>query len=87
MILVNENYLLDLVRNAFHWGRFTHFESKSEDECFKEYLPNLTGDFNDLHLNKKQRIKLENAIQRYLEFMEAMDKLKKGIIEEEGEWP
>ena len=83
MILVNESYLLDLVHDAFHWGNFTHFERKPENERFKEYLPNLTGDFNELHLNKKQRIKLENAIQKYLEYMEAMDKLSKGIIEEE----
>ena len=85
MILVNESYLLDLVHAAFLWGDFTHFERKPVNERFKEYLPTLTGDFDELHLNKKQKEKLKKAIEKYLEFMKAMDNLSKGIIDEKDE--
>lgn len=83
MILVKENYLLDLVHDAFADGWRTSFYRKGMDECFKEYLPKLTYDFDALHLNKKQKVKIKNAIEKHLEFMEAMEKLKKGIIDEE----
>lgn len=72
MILVNESFLLDLVYEAFSRGRLSNLDRESMNECFKEYLPTLTYDFDALHLNKKQKIKLENAIKRKLEFMKAM---------------
>lgn len=83
MILVNEIYLLDLVYEVFSNGRISSFERKSTDECFKEYLPNLTYEFDVLHLNKKQKVKLKNAIKRHLDFMKDMENLNKGIIEGE----
>lgn len=81
MILVNEILLLDLVYEAFWYGKLSNFDRKSTEECFKEYLPHLTYEFDALHLNKKQKVKLKNAIKRHLDFMKAMDKLSKGIIE------
>lgn len=83
MILVNEIFLLDLIYEVFSNGRISSFERKSTDECFKEYLPNLTYEFDALHLNKKQKVKLKNAIKRHLDFMKDMEKLDKGIIDEE----
>lgn len=83
MILVNENYLVDLVHEAVRWGKISNFSRESVDECFKGYLGNLTYEFDALHLNKKQKVKIKNAIEKHLEFMEAMDKLRKGIIDEE----
>ena len=77
MILVNESFLLDLVHEAFNYGWRSSIYRKSMNECYKEYLPNLTYDFDALHLNKKQKVKLKEAIKRKLDFMEADEKLMK----------
>ena len=77
MLLVNEIFLLDLVYEAFSYGRLSNLDRKSMDECFKEYLPNLTYEFDALHLTRKQKVKLQDGINRKLNFMKAMEKLKK----------
>lgn len=84
MLLVNEIFLLDLVYEAFCYGRRSSLDRKSTDDCFKDYiLSNLTYEFDALHLTRKQKAKLQEGINKKLDFMKAMENLNKGIIEGE----